>query len=93
MPRRFASSGQSAPRRFLSTTILVGGSVALVAYYYDSKSLLHEHVAMPIVRLADPETGHKLAVRLLGGPWWLRPKDRYVDGKELRAEVSSGPNL
>jgi hypothetical protein len=43
---------------------------------------------MPIMRLADPETGHKLAVRLLGGPWWLRPKDRYVDGKELRAEVS-----
>ena len=92
MPRRFASSGQSAPRRFFSTSVLVGGSVALVAYYYDSKSLLHEHVTMPIVRLADPETGHKLAVRLLGGPWWLRPKDRYVDGKELRAEVS-GPDL
>jgi dihydroorotate dehydrogenase len=85
--RRHASSSQSLPRRFLSTSLLLGGTVAFVSYYYDSRSLIHEHVVMPIVRLYDPETGHKLAIRILGGPWWLRPKDRGVDGPELKAEV------
>jgi dihydroorotate dehydrogenase len=87
---RHASTYQSAPRRLLSTTILLGGTAALVAYYYDSRSALHEHVAMPLIRLfADAETGHKLAVRLLAGPSWVRPRDRGVDGDELQAEVST----
>lgn len=87
IPRRYASSAQSAPRRFLSTTIFLGGTVAFVAYYFDSRSLMHEHVVMPLVRLYDPETGHKVAVRVLGAPWWLRPKDRGTDGQDLKAEV------
>ncbi|ORX38524.1 hypothetical protein BD324DRAFT_588950 [Kockovaella imperatae] len=89
--QRHASTFQSAPRRFLSTTLIVGGSVALIAYYYDSRSLLHEHVIMPVMRLFDPETGHRLAVRLLSGPKWTRPRDRGVDGPELKTELFGLP--
>ncbi|EIW68161.1 hypothetical protein TREMEDRAFT_32541, partial [Tremella mesenterica DSM 1558] len=86
---RHASS--SVPRRFISTTLLLGTSVALVAYYYDSRSLMHEHVMMPLARLIDPETGHKLAIRLLSLPKWARPRDMGVDGKELEAEIFGIP--
>lgn len=87
---RHASSYPSAPRRFISTTLLLGGTAALVAYYYDSRSALHEHIAMPLIRMfADAETGHKMSVKLLAGPSWVRPRDRGVDGKELEAEVST----
>lgn len=61
--------------------------MAFVAYYYDSRSLLHEHIVMPIVRLYDAEVGHRLAVRVLGAPWFLRPKDLGVDTPELGIEV------
>jgi dihydroorotate dehydrogenase len=76
----------------VSTTILLGGTAALVAYYYDSRSALHEHVAMPLIRLvADAETGHKMSIKLLSAPAWMRPRDRGVDGEELQAEVSDSP--
>lgn len=78
---------RSTGRRFLSTTLLLGGGVALLAYYYDSRSILHEHVIMPVMRLVDPETGHKLAVKMLSGSSWFRPSDRGVDGEKLQAEV------
>lgn len=42
---------------------------------------------MPVMRLVDPETGHKLAVKMLGSSSWLRPKDGGVDGEKLQAEV------
>ncbi|OCF33319.1 dihydroorotate dehydrogenase (fumarate) [Kwoniella heveanensis BCC8398] len=92
---RFASTSSSSPtpsRRYVSTTLLIGGSVLLVAYYYDSRSLLHEHVVMPLVRYAlDPEEGHKLAVRVLGWDKWARPRDMGVDGPELQAELFGLP--
>ena len=86
--RRHASSTQSAPRRFLSTTLVLGGSIALVACYYDSRSALHEHVVMPTMRLFDPELGHKLAVKMLSLPSWARPHDGGKDSSRLKAEVS-----
>lgn len=88
--RRLASTAPPPPRRhYLSTTLLLGGGVLFLAYYYDSKSLLHEHVAMPLMRLvADPEEGHKLAVRVLAWDKWARPRDMGVDGDELQAEVT-----
>jgi hypothetical protein len=49
---------------------------------------MHEHVIMPFMRLFDPETGHKAAVRLLSAGKVFRPRDRGVDGPELEAEVS-----
>lgn len=85
---RHASSGpKSAPRRFISGTILLASGVAFGAYYFDSRSMMHEHIAMPLMRLVDPEQGHRAAVKLLGNRWF-RPTDKGVDGPELQAEVS-----
>jgi len=44
---------------------------------------------MPLIRLiADPETGHRLAIRLLGLSRWARPRDMGLDGEKLSTEVS-----
>ena len=84
---RHASSTPSRARSLVSTTLVIGGTVAFVAYYYDSRSVMHEHVVMPLMRLFDPETGHKTAVRLLSGPSWTRPRDRGVDAVGLQADL------
>jgi hypothetical protein len=85
---RQASTSRSLPRRFLSTTVLLGTGTLLAAYYYDTRSLLHEHVVMPLIRLGvDAEQGHELAVKMLALPKMLRPRDMGEDGRELEAEV------
>lgn len=58
-----------------------------MAYHYDSRSMLHDKIAMPLIRMVDPETSHKAALTLLGN-WWIRPRDKKPDGPELQAEVS-----
>ncbi|WVN85863.1 dihydroorotate dehydrogenase (fumarate) [Cryptococcus depauperatus CBS 7841] len=82
-------TSSARPRRhYFSTALLLGGGVLFAAYYYDSRSLLHEYVVMPVIRLtANPEEGHKLAVRLLGLPKWARPRDIGYDGEELQSEL------
>ncbi|WVW82127.1 dihydroorotate dehydrogenase (fumarate) [Kwoniella bestiolae CBS 10118] len=85
---RHASTTPSTPRRFVSSTLFIAGGVLLIAYYYDSRSLLHEHVVMPLVRLGlDPEQGHKLAVRLLSLDKWARPRDIGVEDAGLQTEL------
>lgn len=43
---------------------------------------------MPLLRQTmDAEDGHVLAVRALAAPGWMRPKDRGVDGDELRTKI------
>lgn len=70
------------------TSLYAAGTLALVAYYYDSRSAIHEHVLMPAVRaLTDAETSHKLAVELLSLGAWARPKDKGTDGESVRAEM------
>ena len=87
---RYASTYPSYTRSFLSTTLLLGTGGILVVYYYDSRSIMHEHVAMPLLRLVtDPESGHVMALRMLGLSRWARPRDMGVDGEELSGEVSS----
>lgn len=91
LTRRNASTQPSPLRRSLGTLTLVGGSLALVAYYYDSRSLVHEHVIMPVVRsLTDAEESHRLAVRMLSMGSWARPKDKAVDDERLGTMVSVG---
>lgn len=47
---------------------------------------------MPVLRFTtDPETGHRLAIRMLSLGKWARPRDLGVDGEDLRAEVSALP--
>ena len=73
----------------MSTTLLLGTGAILVIYYYDSRSVMHEHIAMPLLRLvADPESGHVVALRMLGLSRWARPRDMGMDGEELSGEVS-----
>lgn len=72
----------------IRTTIYATSAVALLAYYYDSRSLIHEHVLMPAIRACtDAEMSHKLAVELLSLGSWARPKDKGVDGESVRAEM------
>ena len=72
----------------LRTTLYATTTLALLAYYYDSRSALHEHILMPAIRACtDAETSHKLAVELLSLGGWARPKDRGVDGESVRAEM------
>lgn len=72
----------------LRTSLYAAGTLALVAYYYDSRSALHEHVLMPAVRaVTDAETSHKLAVELLSLGAWARPRDKGTDGEVVRAEM------
>jgi dihydroorotate dehydrogenase len=90
---RHASSGTSHPGRWIGSSFLIG-TVALVGavYYYDSRSVAHEHVVMPVIRaVADPEQGHKLAVKILSAPSWARPKDMGEDGPALKAELMGMP--
>ncbi|GMK57623.1 hypothetical protein CspeluHIS016_0404570 [Cutaneotrichosporon spelunceum] len=87
------TSGTKHPGRWIASTALVG-TVALLGavYYYDSRSVAHEHVVMPVIRaVADAEQGHKLAVKVLSAPEWARPKDMGVDGPALKAELMGMP--
>ncbi|KAJ9098973.1 hypothetical protein QFC19_006197 [Naganishia cerealis] len=64
-------------------------AVAVVTYAYDSRSAIHEHLVMPVLRsLTDAETSHKLAVKMLAMSSWVRPKDRGTDNDSIRTEVS-----
>ncbi|KAJ9093150.1 hypothetical protein QFC20_007198 [Naganishia adeliensis] len=70
------------------TSLYAAGTLAFVAYYYDSRSAIHEHVLMPAIRaVTDAETSHKLAVELLSLGAWARPKDKGTDGDSVRAEM------
>ncbi|KAJ9119920.1 hypothetical protein QFC24_005403 [Naganishia onofrii] len=66
--------------------------MAAAAYMYDSRSAIHEHVAMPVLRvMTDAETSHKLAVKLLAMSSWVRPKDRGTDAESIRTELFGLP--
>lgn len=81
--------GTTHPRRWIAGSLAIGTSALLVAYYYDSRSVVHEHVVMPLIRklVPDAEDGHKIAVKILSLPSWARPHDTGVDGPELETEV------
>ncbi|KAI9637500.1 putative Dihydroorotate dehydrogenase mitochondrial precursor [Dioszegia hungarica] len=89
--RQASTSGPAGTaRRFVKTTILLASGAAFLAYHYDSRSMLHDKIAMPFIRLLDAEDSHKLAIKMLGN-WWIRPRDKGVDGPELQAELFGLP--
>ncbi|KAJ9113173.1 hypothetical protein QFC22_006012 [Naganishia vaughanmartiniae] len=66
--------------------------MAAVAYVYDTRSAVHEHVAMPVLRaFTDAETSHKLAVKMLSMASWVRPKDRGTDAERIRTDLFGLP--
>ncbi|KAL1407450.1 Dihydroorotate dehydrogenase (quinone), mitochondrial [Vanrija albida] len=87
------NTGTTHPRRWIAGSIAIGTSALLVAYYYDSRSVVHEHVVMPLIRrlVPDAEDGHKIAVKILSLPSWARPHDTGIDGPELETELFGLP--
>ncbi|ETW78812.1 Dihydroorotate dehydrogenase 1 [Heterobasidion irregulare TC 32-1] len=87
--RALSTSAPSQSNRFRSGAFaaVVAVSTGLFAvYYFDSRSALHRYVLTPALRYAlDAETGHRLAVRVLGTG--LGPRDQGSDDERLRAEL------
>ena len=90
---RFASTSASASspattfRRTVSTTVALVSGTLFAVYYFDSRSALHRYLVTPLLRYSlDPETSHKVAVKVLRSG--LAPKDTGVDDARLSTEVS-----
>ncbi|KAI0045720.1 hypothetical protein FA95DRAFT_1495134 [Auriscalpium vulgare] len=82
-----SSSTASTPIRTGAYATLFAVSTGLLAvYYFDSRALIHRYFITPAVRYGlDTETGHKLAVQVLGSG--LGPKDRVLDDERLKTEL------
>ncbi|KAI0666837.1 dihydroorotate dehydrogenase [Trametes maxima] len=89
--RRAASTVAQPPTRSYARTaayasLLVVSSGIFAVYYFDSRASLHKYVVTPVIRYAlDPETGHRLAVRVLGSG--LAPRDQLSDDDILKVEL------
>jgi len=88
--RRFLSTQATSSSNFLRTsaytTVLTLSAGVLAVYYFDARSALHRYVLTPVLRnLFDPETGHKIAVKILRTG--LSPKDPMADDPRLKLEV------
>lgn len=88
--RRFLSTQANSSSKFLRTsaytTVLTLSAGVLAVYYFDARSALHRYVLTPVLRnLFDPETGHKIAVKILRTG--LSPKDPMADDPRLKLEV------
>ncbi|PCH44088.1 dihydroorotate dehydrogenase [Wolfiporia cocos MD-104 SS10] len=89
--RRHVSSSATpnAPpvlRRVVYASLLTVSAGLFAAYYFDSRSAVHRYVLTPVLRhLLDPETGHKVAVKVLASG--LGPYDTQIDNGRLRSEL------
>ena len=78
-PRSFLRAG------FYTAAVAIPAGVFTV-YYFDARSALHRYFLTPLLRhTLDPETSHKVAVKVLGSG--LAPRDPLPDEKRLRSEV------
>lgn len=81
-----SSDGLLTARRTLTASIALVSGTLFAAYYLDSRSALHRYVITPIMRhTLDPETAHKLAVKVLRTGWG--PQDRGTDDVRLETKV------
>lgn len=73
-------------RTAVYTTAFVLSAGLFAVYYSDARSALHRYVLTPLLRNAfDPETGHKIAVKVLKSG--LAPRDFTQDDKVLNCQV------
>ena len=78
-------------RTVVYTTAFVLSAGLFAVYYSDARSALHRYVVTPILRHAfDPETGHKIAIKVLKSG--LAPRDLTHDDKVLNCQVPSPLN-
>ncbi|TFY73306.1 hypothetical protein EWM64_g10706, partial [Hericium alpestre] len=81
-----SSSSSSRLRTGIYTTAFAVGAGLFAVYYFDARSAIHRYLITPAVRYAlDAETGHRLAVRVLGSG--LGPTDPVPDDARLRTEI------
>ena len=67
-------------RTAVYTTAFVLSAGLFAVYYSDARSALHRYVVTPILRHTfDPETGHKIAIKVLKSG--LAPRDFTKDDK------------
>lgn len=87
-----SNDGLLTARRTLTASIAVVSGTLFAAYYFDSRSALHRYVITPTMRhTLDPETAHKLAVKVLRTGWG--PRDRGTDDVRLETEVCQGQRI
>ena len=68
------------------TTAFIFSAGLFAVYYSDARSALHRYIVTPILRNAfDPETGHKIAIKVLKSG--LAPRDFIQDDKVLNCQV------
>lgn len=83
-----ATSASNSVRNGVYATVFVVSTGLFAAYYFDCRSAIHRYVFTPIVRhTLDPETGHKLAVKVLRSG--LSPRDLQEDDETLGLNVCS----
>ncbi|KAF9815999.1 hypothetical protein IEO21_04249 [Rhodonia placenta] len=81
-----ARSPPSSLRTGLYASALLLSTGVFAAYYFDSRAALHRYVVTPVLRhTLDPETAHRLAVRVLASGW--APRDTRPDDEVLRTEL------
>ena len=74
------------------TTAFVLSAGLFAVYYSDARSALHRYILTPVLRNAfDPETGHKIAVKVLKSG--LAPRDFVQDDKVLNCQVRLPVNI
>ena len=78
-------------RTAVYTTAFVLSAGLFAVYYSDPRSALHRYILNPLLRNAfEPETGHKIAVKVLKSG--LAPRDFTQDDKMLNCRVRSPAN-
>ncbi|KAI9063868.1 hypothetical protein FKP32DRAFT_1611618 [Trametes sanguinea] len=90
--RRAASTAsQQPPTRSYARTaayasLFVVSTGLFAVYYFDCRAALHKYVVTPVIRYTlDPETGHRLAIRVLASG--LAPRDPLPDDEVLKVEL------
>ncbi|KAG5356290.1 Dihydroorotate dehydrogenase (quinone) [Yarrowia sp. B02] len=63
---------------FLKWSAIFAGATAFALYTVDSRSAIHQYLALPILRLCtDAETSHRLGIEILANG--MSPKQRQLD--------------
>ncbi|THH19804.1 hypothetical protein EW146_g1430 [Bondarzewia mesenterica] len=82
----YAQAQSSRVKTATYATVLAVSTGLFAVYYFDSRSALHRYFLTPAIRYGlDAETGHRLAVRVLGSG--LGPRDNVSDDERLKAEL------
>ncbi|KAI0657953.1 dihydroorotate dehydrogenase [Cubamyces menziesii] len=67
-------------------SLFVVSTGLFAVYYSDCRAALHKYIVTPVIRYTlDPETGHRLAVKVLGSG--LAPRDPLPDDDVLKVEL------